>query len=185
MRILIVILVLAPALHVSTAPAHSSDGTVDRFESVQVGQGEQSDVTLSGIRITCTTTGDMTRLQLAKRNAHWTPDIERSARVYVSSPKPTIVIVQDCFASNEDRLLLCDFSGAKPGNMTLTHSDAGDYVHLHFSVKELHNGRVSVEELEYAGSTPPRTRRLTIHVDRAGYHVTRGTWSNVPDSVTR
>lgn len=95
----------------------------------------------------------------------------------MSSPKPAFVIVQDCFASNEDRLLLCDLTRAKPSVVTLSHSDAGDYVHMHFTVGNLQHGRVTVEELEYAGSTPSRTRTLTISVDREGYHVTRGNWS--------
>ena len=167
-------------LSISTLASSASASTDDRLKSVEMGQAEKSDVMLSGIHITCRSAGDLTTLRLERGQAHFAHDFERSAKVYVSSPKPTFVIIQDCFASNEDCLLLCDLTRAKSSVVTLSHSDAADYVHMHFTVGNLHHGRVTVEELEYAGSALPRTRTLTISVDREGYHVTRGSWSETP-----
>jgi hypothetical protein len=180
MRILILIMTLALALHVFAAACHATDGSREQWKSVDVSQGTDADVTLSEIHITCAVKGDSTQLRVERGKAGLTIDLERSATIYVNLRNRKRAIIQDRFASNEDRLLLCTLVGTKPSIVTLAHSDGSDYIHLHFSCKQMENDHVTVEESEYAGSKPSRSRTLTIRLDRDGYHVTRGNWRETP-----
>jgi hypothetical protein len=107
-----------------------------------------------------------------------TVPLTRGAKVYVSEPDARFAVVQDCFASDEDRLLLFDMHSKAPA-VAVAHEGDG-YSHQHFQITGMADGAARATEFEWAGETPPRQRLATISLGPNGYAVRYGPWSPTP-----
>lgn len=105
-------------------------------------------------------------------------DGERDATIYISSPDHRFVLFHERHASNEDRILLFDFTAGTKEPKVLAHSDAGDYIHLHYEIRGLSADGIRVEETQYAGDMKPRMRTVLISKAAGGYAIRNGEWKN-------
>jgi hypothetical protein len=99
----------------------------------------------------------------------------RGGSFYSLSAFPGVVIVHDEEASNEDSIMVFD-SRVPDKPLTLDHDDQEGYVHRHYKIVKGANGQVQLDEYEYAGSSKPRHRAVTIILDGPKVKVKKGTW---------
>lgn len=177
MRVVLSLIFAAICVSVTTGADHPPPSQIQKLQSVEVGQMSDVDVTIQGVHIRSQSDDKSSTIRLASASGHVNLEFERSATVYVSTPKPRIVIVHDRFASNEDRLVLWDAAGREARPFVLDHHEPADYVHLHFEVMGVAaDGAIDIKEYEYAGSKPPRIRRLSARPGKKGFRVSRGRW---------
>jgi hypothetical protein len=105
----------------------------------------------------------------------------RGVTAYSTAESPRVFLVQEFPASNEDRIVIYDWSTNPPAQVTLEHPDANGYIHAHYKVGPCNHGVVQVTELQYAGDEPPRKRDITISLVDQRHRVRNGTWMRDPD----
>jgi hypothetical protein len=164
-------------LSIAAGADHPPPNQTQKIQSVEVGQTSDIDVTIQGVHIRSKPDDKSSTIHLASAAGHVSIDFERSATVYVSTPRPSIVIVHDRFASNEDRLVLWDAVAREARPFVLDHHEPADYVHLHFEVIGVAtDGTIDIKEYEYAGSKPSRVRTISARPTKKGLKISREQW---------
>jgi hypothetical protein len=176
-RVAILVFALIANLSGSSALGDDAANAPSSLDSVSVDVQNGTNVTQSGVHIICTPKDGLASLQLVSAHAAVTVTVERAVTVYLSKPRPRIVVVHERYASDEDRLIVFDLTRRDPRRATITHTDPGDYVHVHFRIDGLRDGRVLGEEYEYAGSKEPRKRSISIRPGPKGFEIERGRWT--------
>ena len=89
--------------------------------------------------------------------------IARNAIVMTLPAHPQLVLVDDCFVSNEDRLLVVDFSRPQVKTTTIDHEQGrGDYIHAYFDLASSTDDTLVFNEDEWAGTAPARHRQAIV-----------------------
>jgi hypothetical protein len=137
-------------------------------------------ITAAGVNVRFSRSDGVVTIRIKAPTTRLTIETPRGATVYISEPDARFMIVHDCYASNEDHLLIYDAAsrGRKP--LELAHGDADDYVHVHYEVKGISTEGVTIREDQWAGTPPPRERTLLIKRTRDGFEAEAGKWSPTP-----
>lgn len=114
------------------------------------------------VNFKCTIKDGIFKIVFTTKGGQTTVAFERAATIYWLASTPLLVVIHEEYASNEDRLLLCDLANPNAPPTVTGHGDPGSYSHSHFAVKGGREGQILVDESQYAGDTPARRRRLRL-----------------------
>jgi hypothetical protein len=102
-------------------------------------------------------------------------ELIRDGSFFCVSSAPKVVLVHDEWYSDDDRVVVHDFRQAATKPLILTHDEPQDYVHCHFSIDDA-GGQLILQEYEYAGSSKPRSRRITVRLTGSKVEVRKEQW---------
>jgi len=115
----------------------------------------------SGVSLSCSRV-EMLVCALQYNTASTSIALQRDADAWGVADCPGVVMIHDRYASNEDRLVLIDLTQPTLKEKEVVHEDWANYIHSHFSVIALHGDRITVHEMQYAGTQPPRARAIEV-----------------------